>query len=429
MKQVLIIGYPFPLRRGGSPRLLGLAKYLPDFGWQPIILTAPLDEKPASNLRVIETPYRDSLGFWKSLLRLNPDDDIRRQVKRRLGVTAKKSVLDFILTRIGEVVNYPDSDKGWQTFAIKAGEELLGRENIDAIISSSAPVTAHLIARKLKLRHKIPWVADLRDLWTQNHNYSYSPLRKLIDKRLELTTLSTADALVTVSQPWADELSTLHKGNKVYAITNGFDPETVNSPPANLTDKFTITYTGTIYTGKQDPSKLFVALRDLISEGSVNPNEIEVRFYGSEINWLRRESEEYGLSDIVKYGGMVSQEIASEKQRESQVLLLLNWEDQRIRGVHPLKGFEYLAAQRPILATGGFGNDVTKKLLDETKTGAYCKTIEDVKTILSKFYSEYKLADKVSYTGDIKKISKYSHREMAGQFSKILNQLASKTDS
>jgi len=89
MKKVLIIGYPFPLRGGGSPRLLGLAKYLPEFGWQPIILTAPLDQKPEQQFRIVETPYRDALGFWKRLFRFTPDKDIRRQVKERFSITSK----------------------------------------------------------------------------------------------------------------------------------------------------------------------------------------------------------------------------------------------------------------------------------------------------------------------------------------------------
>lgn len=420
MKNVLIIAYYW------GTRVPGLAKYLPEFGWQPVILTAPVPEKPNTQFRVVETSYRDVLSFWKRLFRLNPDEDVRRQVKKRFGVTSKNSLVDFILTCVGEVVNYPDGDKGWKPFAVKAGDELLEQEDIDAIISSSSPVTSHLIARELKAKYKIPWVADFRDLWSQNHNYSYSPIRKLFDRRLELKTLSTADALVTVSQPWAEKLSALHKGKVTYAITNGFDPAEVNNPPAALTTKFTITHTGSIYAGGQDPSRLFVALRDLISNGTMNPNEIEVRFYGSRLEWLNKEIEKYGLSDVVRQYGMVPRQVAVEKQRESQLLLLLDWDDPIERGVYTSKIFEYLGARRPILATGGADDGVVKQLLVETKAGIHAPTIEDIRNRLGELYREYKVAGKIPYQGEESKVNKYGHREMARKFVQILEGITQK---
>lgn len=434
MKKVLIIANLFH----ASPRIPGLAKYLPEFGWQPIILTTPIGENPDSrfgppnnikdNIRVIETPYHDVLGFWRKLFRFNPDEGITSQVKRRLGVTSKKSVVDSFLTLYGEVFNYPDADKGWRHFAAKAGSELLRKEDIDAVISSSSPVTSHLIAKELKIKHKIPWVADFRDLWTQNHDYHYGHLRKFFERRLELKTLQPADALITVSQPWAEQLEELHKGKTANAITNGFNPDKISKGQVDLTSKFTITYTGNIYPGteRQDPSKFLAALRDLFSDETMDPNEVEVRFYGHEEEWLAREIEKYRLSTIAKEYGVVPREISFEKQRESQLLLLLNWEDQREKGVYPLKVFEYLAAGRPILATGGFGNDVIERLLDETKGGIYCKTVEDIKSSLRELYSEYKLIGKISYSGDTETINKYSHREMARKFAEVLDNLTGK---
>ena len=207
MKKALIIAY----YGYTSGRIFGLAKYLPEFGWQPIILTVPWQEKPDLPLRVIESPYRDALSFWKRLLGFNPDKEIRGQAKERLGLTSPKSWIDPILTFGGAIINYPDAERGWQPFALKAVTELLQKEDIQAIISSSSPVTSHLIANKLKTRYKRPWLADFRDLWSQNHNYSYGPLRKFWDRRLELKTLAQADALVTISQPWREELRRLHK--------------------------------------------------------------------------------------------------------------------------------------------------------------------------------------------------------------------------
>jgi hypothetical protein len=422
MKKVLIIGHFWPYREG-SGRVLGLAKHLSEFGWQPIILTAPLYETPDPQFRVIQTPCPHFLGFGAELFGLNQRENTGVQLKERLNVpenSFRKSFLAFFYNVGRAIICYPDLYKRWKPFAVKAGSELLQKEDIDAMISIW-PVTSHLIAKELKNKHKIPWVADFPDLWSQNHNYHYGHIRQFFDRRLELKTVSSADALTTVSQPWVENLKMLHKRKSVYAITPGFDPDTLNMPPADLTAKYTITYTGAIYTGKQDPSKLFAALRDLISDGTMDPNDIEVRFYGHEVKWLASEIEEYGLSAIAKHYGIVPMETAFGKQRESQLLLLLNWDDYRIKGWHSLKIYAYLAAQRPILATGGSGDDVVKELLDETNAGTYAPSVEDIKSILKEMYLEYKLKGKISYKGDLEKINKYSHREMARKFAEILD--------
>jgi hypothetical protein len=398
-----------------------LAKYLPEFGWQPIILTTPLGENPDSQFgppndfkeknRVIET-YGYSSPYGKKRLTSKKYSRIRPFLK-------------FLYKYYREIVHYPDAEKGWRPFAVKAGDELLQNEDIDAIISCSSPVTCHIIAKELKKKHNIPWVADFRDLWTQNHNYTYSPLRKLFEKRLELKTLATADALVTVSQPWTEKLKEMHNVKKVYTITNGFDPDKMSKGKGkvNLTSKFTITYTGQIYRGKQDPSKLLIALKDLISKGTMDPNDVEVRFYGPEDKLLSKNIGEYELSDVVKQYGIVSREMSFERQRDSQILLLFNWEDPVEKGVIPGKIFEYFASQRPVLATGGFGDDVVKMLLNETNSGIYCSTIGDIKRGLRELYSEYRLRNKVKYKGNMEKINKYSYREMTRKFVEILDNL------
>ncbi len=421
MKQVLIIVH---LPRA-SPRIEGLVKYLPEFNWQPVILTGATSQYTNLPARIVETPYQHALGFLGHLFKLDIEEvDVRGKIKNRFGITSKKSLVDFFLTRGGEIINYPCPDKNWKPFAVEAGSKLLQEENIDTIISSSPPITSNLIARELKDRYKIPWLVDFRDLWSQSHSSNYGSLRKLFDRRLELKTLSTAAALVTVSEPWAEKLRMLHKGKPVYNITHGFDPAEVNIPLAKLTAKFTITYTGTIYTGKQEPSKLFAALRDLISDGTIDSKEIEVRFYGTKMEWLDKEIEQYGLSNIVKQHGAVPRQIALERQRESQLLLLLKWEDPKERGVYTGKIFEYLGARRPVLATGG-SDDVVSELLGETKAGVCASTVEQIKNTLKELYREYKLKGEVTYKGEESEISQYSHREMARKFVEVLEWAAS----
>jgi glycosyltransferase involved in cell wall biosynthesis len=324
MKKVLIIAYYFPPRPAvASLRPLGLARYLPEFGWEAVILTAALPGKPDSHFKVIETQYHDSLGFGKRVLKLDSQSPLIAQVKNKLRVKSEKSPLDFILATVGGIIAYPDPQKGWQRFAVEAGKDILRQQDIRAMISSSPPVTSHIIAKRLKDEFKIPWVADFHDLWTQHYYYLYGPLRKVIERRLELNTLSMADALVTVSQPAAAELAKLHKQKPVHSIPYGFDPAEVNTNPGKLTGKFTITYTGNLYPRKQSPEPLFAALRDLITEGNMDAGDIEVRFYGLQAGWIDKQAERYGLAGIVRQFGVVPREIALNKQRESQLLLSL----------------------------------------------------------------------------------------------------------
>jgi hypothetical protein len=429
MKKVLVITYHFPPRPTvASLRPSGLAWYLPEFGWKAVILTAALPGRPDPNFEVIETRYHDCLGFGKKLLKLNSQSPLIAQAKNKLKIKSERSPLDFILAAIGGIIAYPDPQKGWRRFALEAGRDILRRQDIKAMISSSPPVTSHIIAKRLKDEFQIPWVADFRDLWTQNYYYLYGPLRKAIERRLELNTISMADTLVTVSQPMADDLRSLHQQKPVHSIPNGFDPAEVNTTPGNLTGKFTITYTGNLYPGKQSPEPLFAALSNLITEGSMDAGDIEVKFYGPGAGWIDKQAERYGLAGVVRQFGMVPREVVLNKQRESQLLLLLKWNDTRQRGVYPAKIFEYLAARRPVLAVGDFP-DVVDRLLDETKAGSSAQTVEDVKPVLLRLYQEYKSTGAVSYTGDEIETGKYSHREMAKKFAAILDSLPTRADN
>jgi len=418
MKKVLIVSHFWPYR-GGSKRVIGLAKYLSEFGWEPVILTGPLNRKPNLKVRYLEVEYRDIFGFKAKI-------DFSDRMGRKIKDTPPffKNFLRNVFKYVAEVIVYPDEYKYWKPSAVRAVEDILKKEKIDAIISIW-PVTSHLIAKELKDKYQIPWIADFPDLWTQNHNYHYGFIRKFFEQRLEKKTLSSADALTTTSWPWTEKLRILHKNKLVYTINHGFDSEKVNIPSADLTSKFTITYTGLIYTGKQDPFKILIALKDLISEGFINPSDVEIRFYGSKNAQLQKKIKENQLSSFVKQYGIVDREISLEKQWESQILLLLNWEDKNKeeKGVYTGKIYEYLAAQRPILSTGGLDNDVIKELFDKTKAGVSCPGIEDIKKTLKQFYSEYKEKEKVNYKGNWLEINKYSHREMARKFVDILNKI------
>lgn len=404
-----------------------LAKYISDFGWEPIVLTIPLPGNPGLGYRVIEVPYYDILNSLLRRFVIKTDNElsyenVMKSVNQKLGVIPEGSLKNFVFLRLRDLVTYPSPARDWESPAIRAGMNLLQREDIKAIISTSPPVVSHLVANKLKSRCKIPWVADFPHLWSQNNGYPYGSLRKMFDKRLEVKTISQADVLMTINEPMVETLGIIHKKQPIHAVVHGFDPETLNHAPDNLTEKFTITYTGSFAPSLREPTKLFVAIQRLLSQGIIERDSIEVRFYGPKESWIDRDIEMYGLSGVVKQYGKVPLQIAHKRQRESQLLLVPKWQDPRDNSIISMKIFEYLAARRPILAIGGH-RDVVDDLLEETHAGVCAMSDTDIEYVLKELYWEYREKGKLAFSGDTVKIDKYSQREMARTFAAVLNHL------
>jgi len=309
MKNVLIITYYFNNKESiGSIRMRGIAKYIPEFGWTPTILTPQVDRTSETEFRynVIETNYDDITTIWKKRLGFKTQDSVKSQ----LGIPIyknKKSMIDYVLKVWEEIFAYPDPKIGWYKYAVDAGEKLLNKGKYNAILSSSSPATCHLVARKLKNTFGIPWVADFRDLWTQNHYSEHFMLRKVLEKRLETATISVADVLTTVSEPLAITLREFHQNKQVETILNGFDPEQKN-PGTETSKKFTIVYTGVLYQGKRDPEPLFQVISELINIGKISSSDIEIIFYGTEDDWLFNDIKKYKLENIIKVCGPISRE-------------------------------------------------------------------------------------------------------------------------
>lgn len=431
-RKVLIVANLFH----ASPRIPGIARYLAEFGWEPVILTKHLGTDfssrfgPFGDLRTYARTI-ETIAESPALSGAAPPSKI--DVLRRLNMKAVpglKSVYRFFSHYFYRAIwHYPDEEKRWRTFALRTGGNLLAGERFDAILSSSSPVTCHLVADELKKKFGLPWVADLRDLWSQNHNYYYGIIRKAVDRRLERKTLAGAGALVTVTPVWRDRLADLHRRKAVYTVTNGFEPKFYTGQAPPLPEKFTITYTGQVlYYSDPGNLRMFLsALKELIEEGTVAPGGMEVRFYTPFNDWLEAAIQKAGLGHTVKQWGSVSREAAAERQRESHLLAMFNWDTTKERGCYPTKIFEYLGARRPILVVGGSGDDVIVRLLRETNAGQCAVSASEAKNVLKQFYLEFRKHGKIRYGGDEEAIGLYSYREKARAYARILDQVTGKT--
>lgn len=418
------------------PRLFAWGTYLPDAGWEATIVTAPMGRDVRERLgfpprflarvNIVEAPYRgDVFWLWRRVfasLGFRTNESITEQLKERFRASSRISVFDVLMRCYQSVFAYPDTERTWRRAALKVAGRVLEAGTFDAIVSSSPFPTSHIVAAGLKRRFGLPWCADFRDPWTQNQNYPYGRVRRWIEERLERRTLSAADALTAAIPLAARTQQQFHKEH-VALIANGFDPDDINEPPLGLTSKFTVTYTGSIYVGKQDPEKMLTAFERLIRSGVMNRDDVELRFYGRRQSWLEREIQRRNLIGVVSQYGPVSRREAVLKQRESHVLLHFNWEDMNKRGWYPLKFFEYLAARRPILACGGFPEDDFAQVLRKTKAGTYAVTVGDIEVALLHLYREYREHGHVSFTGDVEQMQEYSYPEVTKRFAEVLNNL------
>jgi glycosyltransferase involved in cell wall biosynthesis len=223
---------------------------------------------------------------------------------------------------------------------------------------------------------------------------------------------------VTVSEPLARDLQTLHPDHRVATILNGFDPELVN-PGEELTSELTITHTGTLHQGRRDPTMLLEAVRDLLAAGAIDRDRLRIRLYCRHEPWLDALVAGHGLDDVVELPSWTDQESVVRAQRRSQVLLLLHWGGVREEGVYTAKVFEYLAARRPILLIGG-SRGVLARLIEETGAGVHVHRPDHLREVLRGLWGEYRSTGSVAWRGRPETIERYSQVRMAEDYASLL---------
>lgn len=449
MKKVILIAFYFnQVNEIASKRLRALAKYLPQFGWEPIVIVPDLGFIPKENddlnCRIIYTEYEDMFSHFSNKFKKSKSSDSRdsrdsKDSKNSIEFNDKKlkdstsysnPIASKAISIAGEVFAYPDGMKYWHESAFKEASKIMDEEEIDAIISSSWPITCHTIAKDLKEHHDIPWIADLRDLWNLNPYVSHTFIRDYFEKRLELKTFENADALTTTTDLAAETLSTLHPMSKIVPILSGYDKDdfkfldelvSKNDDFSNdFSEKLKFIYAGSLYGGKRDPTYFFEAIRQLEDEGKVDSSKISIEFYGDSTA-LEEIASRYGLLDIVHIGGKIAHEEVLKKQLESDVLLLISWDNEKEKMFIPGKIYEYFALKKPVLSIG-YKEGSLKDLIEETKVGYHVSSLESTKEALLNIYDEFVEKGTVELSSDIN-IEDYSMENMAKKFADLLNEL------
>jgi glycosyltransferase involved in cell wall biosynthesis len=383
-----------------------------------VVVTPHWSNGPRPVATVIETSYQDALEKWKTRLGLDPHQTLHAQLNLSVATQPRsKRLHTHVIDRITSLLAYPDLTMGWVPFAIDAIRKIKGP--INAILSTAPPITSHVIAREARSILKCPWIADFRDLWAMNTDNPNGALFRLVDRTLEKRWMGAADALVTVSRPWAERLQESYPHKPVHVITNGFDPDDF-ACVSTRNPYFVISYTGQLYAGRRDPTALFEVVHELIEQGIMAREQLRIRFYGPIEAWVQPLIERCGLTGVVELHGSIDRIEALQRQQESQILLLLGWANPRETGQHTGKLFEYLGSRRPILAVGGVAG-VLNEVLEETGAGVHALSKAQLRQFLIEAYAEFRERGEVRHKGNESALVKYTHQAMAQSFAELLD--------
>jgi glycosyltransferase involved in cell wall biosynthesis len=379
-------------------------------------------------IRIVEAPYSgDIFTSLRKVFRyfgFKDSSSYTEQLKEKINLTGSskfsysRTFVDFAMRQYQAFFAFPDTEWPWIRSALRTANTLLLKEHFDVLLSSSPFPSVHCISSVLKKNYKIKWIADFRDPWSQSHNYSLPKFRFFLDSWLEKKIISKADLVTTVSEGFAKKLRLIH-GSKVNVVRNGYQPPwqgEVSQP----TNRLIITYTGTIYAGKQDPTMILRALKNLIESERIPQNSIRINFYGRYDSALQSNINDFALCDVVLQHGIVPRADVRKIQRESHLLLVLQWEDLEEEGIFPLKFYEYLSSMRTIIATGGSDQSELSQILNETGSGYSAVSIGKCELFLEKAYQILLSDGTLKYDGRIESIEQYSFENSSKTLLKIM---------
>jgi glycosyltransferase involved in cell wall biosynthesis len=259
----------------------------------------------------------------------------------------------------------PDENVTWNLTAVPAAVRIVRREGIDVVLTTSPPSSVHLIGAAAKRATGVRWVADLRDSIVAHPHRRAESVAVRTKERGEAVVAGLvarkADAIVAVSEAIAEETRGLEPKGRVVTIANGSDFDDFAGLPYERGERFRITHTGSFF-GKRDPRPFLTALAE-------SGLDVIARFVGDFRTVDREWAEQLGLGDRLELHPYVPRRRSLELQRDSEALLLLIPEaGGRGKGVLSGKVFEYLAAERPILASVP-PDGAAAELIEETGAG------------------------------------------------------------
>ncbi|MFS4431054.1 glycosyl transferase family 1 [Chryseobacterium sp. S90] len=425
-KKILIITYYWPPAGGpGVQRWLKFAKYLPDFGWKPIIYTPENPSYPLldetlmkdvpENIEMVKTriwePYQLAEKLNKSNKKFKAgqfDVGKNQSWKSKLSIWVRGNF--FI----------PDARVFWVKPSVKFLEKYLKENKIDTIVTSGPPHSLHLIG--LGLKNKIPdlkWIADFRDPWTEISYYKHLKLTKSSDKKhrqLEGAVFKNAD--ITLATSYTDAENFRKAGANAVCITNGFDEsDSDKSVTGQMSSAFTLSYIG-VLEQLRNPENLWKALDELVKENIEFATDFKLKFVGRIDDKILQSIENSSLKNHIQNLGYLAHGKAVEEMQNSDLLLITNFPNESSKGIIPGKIFEYLASGKQILSFGPDKADVAK-ILDETQAGKHF-SYQDTETVKKFILEKFILWKNGNLLENTQHIEQFSRKNLTRQLTEIL---------
>jgi Glycosyl transferase 4-like domain len=388
---ILFITYSFPPDADiGGKRIARLCRYLPEYGVRPIVLTVEdrfyerLDYSYAapSGTRVERTAVLPSPLDWHLPSRLRASSGLYATGKGSRPVA--KSNSGFLRRQASALLGTPDRYWGWCLPAVRAAGKLIQDESVAAIISTSPPPICHLIARRLKTRYHLPWLADFRDPWTlqlEGSGIDWPGWSLRLNRHLETSFVRSADVVICNTEPlrqvFTQDYPELPRAHFV-TLTNGFE----DSPVPRVSTKSSefprlLLHFGSLYALRRIDT-FCQAVADLVTNGKLDPRSFKLVFLGetdlSLISGAER-APELIRAGCLEFRRRVGWEEAQQVLWDADLLLLFQggvrrpgWP--RSVGIHvPAKFYECLATGKPIFAIADEG--ALTDLLDSTGSGTW----------------------------------------------------------
>jgi galactitol-specific phosphotransferase system IIB component len=375
-KKLLIITYYWPPAGGpGVQRWLKFVKYLPDFNIEPHVyvpqnptypivdegLLSEVSSKAIIIKKPIFEPYQIASFFSKNKTKKISSGIIPNK--------KKQSFLERILLWVRGNIFIPDARFMWVNPSVTFLKKYIKKNEIDTIITSGPPHSLHLIGLQLKKDLEINWLADFRDPWTTIGYHKALKLSAYANKKhkkLESQVLNTADTIIVTSKTTKKEFEAL-TDKPIEVITNGYDVENVTKQTLDST--FSLAHIGSLLS-ERNPKILWEVISELLVEIPDFKSHFELKLMGAVSQEVLQSIADFGLNEFTTNLGYVSHQVALEHQRKSQVLLLIEIDSKDTKSIIPGKLFEYMVAERPILALGPEGSDFAE-ILKETNTGTF----------------------------------------------------------
>ena len=438
-------------------RWLKMAKYLPEYGWQPVIYTpenpdpSVIDESLLAEVspeaEMVRRPIWEPYDLFRKLTGKSTDSRFksgyiseasRGNFKERLAVFLRGNLL------------IPDPRVFWVNPSVKFLRKYLAEHPVDLMISTGPPHSMHLIALKLKKQVKVPWLADFRDPWTGidfYHRLKLTWMADLMHHRLEKKVLTSADVVTVVSPGMKRSLEAL-SGREVHVVYNGFDPADFEGPghsadygenavgafaigssgsgamgssivhhgAEHSSGQFTISHFGA-FNRDRNPSALWTALERLVSEIPAFGENLKIRLIGQTDEPILQEIRDHGLREQLELLPHLEHREGLRVLGNSSVLLLPLNDAPNAREILPGKMYEYMALGRPILAIGPSGSDC-EDILTQTGAGSY-HPFTDTEGIQFALEKEFRRWQKGEAAEPPKEIEKFSRRHLVGEMIRL----------